>query len=1447
MTIVLKPASITVVGSLGARPRTHVSARTYAPPGRGAALRRGWVVGVLAILVIAGMLVVPAIGPQARRVARTSTRAIPAGLAMAIHAKFGPGPIGLGAAPRSSEIEPAASGWSANVSPQGLTAHIAPDGAVSAHLDGSTGVSLVPVVLSSGGTHAALLAMQPEFKAGLLRMELGAATGTYKLTSGGLEQQFTINRPLARGAQQLTLAFSSPDRWRTIRAGSTIVPRAGHHGRLAYAGLRATDAHGRLLRSHFAITTRGPEIVTDTTDAAYPITIDPTWTTSSTPTASLMLGISDGYAVALSEDGTTALVGAQSAAYIYRVSGEDAWTTSSTPTATLTDGTESVDAVLDGSSVALSADGTTALVGVPGAGDGTGAAYVFNVASESSWTSSSAPTATLKHSGAQYVGSQFATSVALSSDGTTALIGASGESGSDAGTAYVFQASSESAWTSSSVQNATLTDSSGVANDELGASVTLSSDGTTALVGAPGVNNGTGAADVFQVPSEGSWTSSSTPTATLTESSGAMGDSFGTAVSLSSDGETALIGASGAGVAYLFNTSAENAWTSSSAPIATLSDDADDLGSAVSLSTAGTTALLGGSSGAAYIFDAPSSEGSWVTSSSPAATLTDSATNGSLGASVALSADGTTALLGAPGADNDAGAADVFHATTVSAWTTSAAPTAALSGPSGAPTGRYGYSVALSADGTTALVGAEGAAYIFQASSEGSWGSSAAATAALTVDAGDGSGVSVALSSDGTTALIGDVDVNGGDGGAFVFHVASETSWTSSSTPTATLANSLGTAGDSLGVSVALSSDGTTALVGAGGVNSSTGAAYLFQASAENAWTSTATPTATLTNSSGADGDQFGSSVALSSDGATALIAAAGVSNYTGAAYVFHVASETSWTSSSTPAATITDGSGGAYSHFGESISLSSDGSTALIGAPSAPINEASGAVFVFQAPSESAWTSSSTPTATLTDGSEYSPDDFGTSVSISSDGATALIGATGRNNYAGEAYVFQTSSEGAWTSSSSPTSTLTNGSGAADDEFGSSVALSSDDTTALIGDFDANSGSGGAYVFSTPVITYTLNVEKTGAGSGTVTSTDGAVNCGSTCTPSYAGGSYVTLNAQPGADSMFTGWSGGGCSGTGSCEVEMVSDTTVTATFAILVIPPQQLTVSEEGTGAGEVTSNPVGISCPGTCVASFTYQSQVTLTATPESGGTFIEWEGGGCSGTGTCVVTMSSEESVVAIFAPPFLGQEALTLSIAGSGVGTVSISPTGIRCVDVCTTTFTQGTVVTLTPMPALGTTFAGWSGGDCSGTSACKFTINSAQNLTAAFAGPPSCVLTPKGADVYVGATDGKKYKKHPPLGTLQVAVSCNQSAAVKMAGTIKAGSESFTIAAVTAEVTNGETLTVTVKLPKSALLALVAGARESVLITLTATGANGVGKTTAKIARLQLVLVNTSH
>ena len=78
-------------------------------------------------------------------------------------------------------------------------------------------------------------------------------------------------------------------------------------------------------------------------------------------------------------------------------------------------------------------------------------------------------------------------------------------------------------------------------------------------------------------------------------------------------------------------------------------------------------------------------------------------------------------------------------------------------------------------------------------------------------------------------------------------------------------------------------------------------------------------------------------------------------------------------------------------------------------------------------------------------------------------------------------------------------------------------------------------------------------------------------------------------------------------------------------------------LTVSKTGTGGtGTVTSsNPTGITCGTTCSAAFASGTAVTLTATPAAGSEFAGWSGGGCSGTGTCTVTMSSAQAVTATF--------------------------------------------------------------------------------------------------------------------------------------------------------------------------------------------------------------------
>ena len=356
----------------------------------------------------------------------------------------------------------------------------------------------------------------------------------------------------------------------------------------------------------------------------------------------------------------------------------------------------------------------------------------------------------------------------------------------------------------------------------------------------------------------------------------------------------------------------------------------------------------------------------------------------------------------------------------------------------------------------------------------------------------------------------------------------------------------------------------------------------------------------------------------------------------------------------------------------------------------------------------------------------------------------------------------------------------------------------------------------------------YTLSVSRQGTGSGTVTSNPAGINCGSTCSASYAAGTSVTLNAQPASGSSFTGWSGA-CTGTSSCTVSMDSARSVTASFTTAATT-RLVTLTKSGTGTGSVTSSPAGLSCGSTCSsasASFASTSAITLTAQAASGSTFVGWSGA-CSGTSSsCTIAAgTSSANVTASFntstgggtitplaqtnlsgasgsfqyfsvAVPAgatnlsiqtsggtgdvdlyvrFGQSptrsaydclsdnygntescaasnptagtyyimlegyvafsgltltasyqttatqnyTLTVTRQGTGSGTVTSSPTGINCGSTCSASYAAGTSVTLSALPASGSTFGGW-GGACSGTnSSCTVSMSAARSVTARF-------------------------------------------------------------------------------------------------------------------------------
>jgi len=482
---------------------------------------------------------------------------------------------------------------------------------------GITYVGLTLQALGFGRSLTALGEVSPRVKANRVVYSHPGVGEWYVNGPLGLEQGFTIPRaPSGNRAGRLTLSMvlSGNARGSLASGGQGIILRRAGGPSLRYGGLSATDAQGRVLPSRLALQNGRLLVSVDARGARYPLRIDPFILQGHE-----LEGV--GGPLALSADGNTALFGGS---VFTRSAG--AWTQQAT---LLTD---------DGGGVALSADGDTALIGAPGANS----ASVFT-RSGSTWTQQGEPLT----GGGEVGPGEFGHSVALSSDGNTAVIGAPVDGNIGAGpvgAAWIFVRSG-STWTQ---QGEKLIGSGTTARGGFGAfgtSVALSGDGNTALIGGPRED----ATWVFTRSGE-MWTQQEK--LTVPEPPGAE---LGVSVALSGDGHTALIGGRASrtptfAVAWVFTFSGTG-WSQEGE---LRGGGWDSLGAAfggmsVGLSADGDTAVLGDAYSGHYF------GGAWVFTRA-GSTWTEhqfaavgEAGEGFLGTTAALSSDGSTALIGAPG------------------------------------------------------------------------------------------------------------------------------------------------------------------------------------------------------------------------------------------------------------------------------------------------------------------------------------------------------------------------------------------------------------------------------------------------------------------------------------------------------------------------------------------------------------------------------------------------------------------------------------------------------------------------------------------------------------------------------------------------------------------------------------------------------------------------------
>jgi len=285
----------------------------------------------------------------------------------------------------------------------------------------------------------------------------------------------------------------------------------------------------------------------------------------------------------------------------------------------------------------------------------------------------------------------------------------------------------------------------------------------------------------------------------------------------------------------------------------------------------------------------------------------------------------------------------------------------------------------------------------------------------------------------------------------------------------------------------------------------------------------------------------------------------------------------------------------------------------------------------------------------------------------------------------------------------------------------------------------DAPTGTNAQFnicVTGTPVTTYTLAINGSGSGNGTVSGS--GINCtinsgntSGTCSAPYNSGTSVNLSASPGGSSTFGGWSGASCSGTGGCTVSMTANRTVTATFNTPSNAAPSVTITSPTSSSSHATSS-----------------SAISLggTASDDSGVTQVTWSnnrGGSGTASGTTSwtisnITLQTGDNVITVIASDsagLQGQDTITVTYTAPPPNCYALSASAnpaaggsasVGSSTNCSGGYLNGTAVSISASANGGYDFASWSSSNCtlananSASTTCTITGTGSAAVTAHF-------------------------------------------------------------------------------------------------------------------------------